>query len=105
MKNKNLLASSNLLELTNHDDAQYRGSDSDQRSVVWRHGKKPVTRLDHRPMKNTLATSLLLAVCSHAADPLSVGGIYPHLGRRSAVAFPTAFVVTLEDSSHRVLFS
>jgi hypothetical protein len=30
-------------------------------------------------MKNTLAASLLLAVCSHAADPLSVSGIYPHL--------------------------
>lgn len=30
-------------------------------------------------MKNTLAATLLLAVCSHAADPLSVSGIYPHL--------------------------
>jgi hypothetical protein len=30
-------------------------------------------------MKTTLAASLLLAVCSHAADPLSVSGIYPHL--------------------------
>ena len=30
-------------------------------------------------MKNTLAAFLLLAVCSHAADPLSVSGIYPHL--------------------------
>jgi hypothetical protein len=39
MEDKNLLASSNLLEITNHDDAQYRVSDSDQRSVVWRHGK------------------------------------------------------------------
>jgi hypothetical protein len=30
-------------------------------------------------MKTTLAASLLLVVCSHAADPLSVSGIYPHL--------------------------
>jgi hypothetical protein len=30
-------------------------------------------------MKTTLVASLLLAVCSHAADPLSVSGIYPHL--------------------------
>lgn len=30
-------------------------------------------------MKTTLAATLLLAVCSHAADPLSVSGIYPHL--------------------------
>lgn len=30
-------------------------------------------------MKTTLVASLLLAVFSHAADPLSVSGIYPHL--------------------------
>jgi len=30
-------------------------------------------------MKNTLFASLLLTLCSHAAEPLSISGIYPHL--------------------------
>lgn len=41
--------------------------------------KWPLAWQGDRAMKTTLAASLLLTLCSHAAVPLSVSGIYPHL--------------------------